>query len=79
VAFARVLQLTFCDNFVRQTNVHERLERIKNGGRMPLMPILDPSLATRDEVKERDGRMVITNEMGSDTSVDRGTVGARMA
>jgi hypothetical protein len=79
VAFAEVLQLTFCDNFVRQTNVHERLERIKNGGRVPLMPILDPSLATRDEVKESDGRMVITNEMGSDTSVDRGTVGARMA
>jgi hypothetical protein len=43
------------------------------------MSILDSSLATRVEVKERDGRMVITNEMGFDTSVDRGTVGARMA
>jgi len=43
------------------------------------MFILDSSLATRVEVKERDGRMVITNEMGSDTSVGRGTVGARMA
>lgn len=39
---------------------------------MPLMPILGSSLATRDEVKERDGRMVITNETGSDTTVDRG-------
>ena len=44
-----------------------------------LMPILDSSLAASDEVKERDGRMVITSEMESDTNVDRGTVGARMA
>jgi hypothetical protein len=44
-----------------------------------LITILDSSLATRVEAKERDGRMVISNEKGSDKSVDRGTVGARMA
>ena len=65
-----------------QTNVHDRLGRIKNGGRVPLMPILpvlDSSLAARDEVKESEGRMVNTNEMVSDTNVDRGTAGARMS
>jgi hypothetical protein len=79
VAFAEVLQLSFCDNFVRQTTIHERLGRTENGGLVPLMPFLDPSLAARDKAKERDGRMVVTDEMRSDTSVDRGAVGARMA
>jgi len=64
---------------VRQTNVHGKLGGIKNGGRVPLMPILDSSLAARDDVQEREGRLVITNEMVSDTNVDRGTAGARMA
>ena len=45
---------------------------MRKGGRVPLITILDSSLATHDEVKEREGRMVIINEMGSDTIVDRG-------
>jgi hypothetical protein len=62
----------YIDSIVSRTMVHESPRRIQNGGQVPLMTVLDLSLAPFDGVTERDSRVTVTNEMGSDISIDRG-------